>query len=281
VLLSQTGGRGISHWCQWGDIILDGPAPCIQLRAKTTKARREDSIPLRRDLAGKLRAAKPPFAQPTARVFRSAPKRETFTRDCVRAGIIKVDDHGRQIPDGRGRTLDRHALRVTFVSWMSRAGVSPRTAQVLARHTDIRLTMKTYTDPALLDARAAIESLPEIPTSPDEPDEVRATGTDDIRPKGVVPSVVLNDGESTRKAMNTADATPVAPSGESLPCNELRVVAQQFQIGGGGNRTRVPEHFRKGLYVHSRSICVSTHATPVDRLHVGPTRLFSRRPAAE
>jgi hypothetical protein len=148
---------------------------------------------------------------------------------------------------------------------------------MLARHTDLRLTMKTYTDPVLLDARAAIESLPEPPVLPDETQGLQATGTDGGGPKGVV----LNDGGTTRREFNATDANGRDSTGELLPCNNLRLVAQQFRTGGGGNRTRVPEHFRKGLYVHSRSICVSTHATPVDRLHAGPTRLFSRRPAAE
>ena len=59
------------------------------------------------------------------------------------AGIAKKDE--------RGRTLDVHAMRTTFGTLMSKGGVSPRTAQVRDRPSDIRLTMNVYTDPKLLD----------------------------------------------------------------------------------------------------------------------------------
>ncbi len=52
-------------------------------------------------------------------------------------GIPYVDD--------RGHYADFHALRKTFITNLSRVGVSPTTAQLLARHSDINLTMNTYT----------------------------------------------------------------------------------------------------------------------------------------
>ena len=60
--------------------------------------------------------------------------------------------------DDRGRIVDFHAFRTTFVSRLSRAQVHPRTAQALARHSKIELTMKTYTDLRLLDLRAGLEA---------------------------------------------------------------------------------------------------------------------------
>jgi len=47
--------------------------------------------------------------------------------------------------DDRGRYADFHALRKAFITNLSRAGASPKTAQLLARHSDINLTMNTYT----------------------------------------------------------------------------------------------------------------------------------------
>lgn len=62
--------------------------------------------------------------------------------------------------DGRGGTLDVHALRTTFGTMLSKGGVAPRTAQAAMRHSDIRLTMGVYTDPKLLDVRGALDALP-------------------------------------------------------------------------------------------------------------------------
>jgi integrase len=58
--------------------------------------------------------------------------------------------------------VDFHALRVTYVSWLVRAGVHPKTAQVLARHASIETTMQAYTDLNLLDCKRAAESLPRL-----------------------------------------------------------------------------------------------------------------------
>ena len=44
-----------------------------------------------------------------------------------------------------GRVLDFHSLRGTFITSLSREGVHPRKAQLLARHSDMNLTMKSYT----------------------------------------------------------------------------------------------------------------------------------------
>jgi integrase len=59
-----------------------------------------------------------------------------------------------------GLVVDFHALRHLFITSLERAGISPRMAQSLARHNDIRLTLQTYTHIELHDQRAAIQSLP-------------------------------------------------------------------------------------------------------------------------
>ncbi len=97
-----------------------------------------------------------------------------LNRDLKAAGIPKRDD--------RGRTVDVHAMRTTFGTLLSKSGTSPRTAQAAMRHSDIRLTMGTYTDPRLLDVRGAVERLPNLPlptgTNSTDAAAVRATGTD-------------------------------------------------------------------------------------------------------
>ena len=229
---------------QWADISFDASRPVIHLRAGTTKSRRADVVPLRTDLAGELGAAKSPFARPTDRVFRTTPTRATFRRDCDRAGI-------RWQADERGRTLDRHALRTTFVTWLSVAGVEPRTAQELARHTDLKLTMQNYTDPKLINLWGAIERLPAIRQAA----VTCKTGTDDA--EGFVPPVVPNLRESPRNEAHQApgaESTTLVSAIDSATCSDVRDHSLSDLNGGGGNRTPVPRHFGPGFYVRSRSI---------------------------
>jgi integrase len=78
-------------------------------------------------------------------------------RDLKRAGIPYVDS--------AGHFADFHSLRKTFITNLARAGVSPKAAQLLARHSDINLTMNTYTMLGVMDQAAAVEALPAVPTS--------------------------------------------------------------------------------------------------------------------
>ncbi len=111
----------------WSDV-LDGS---IQVRdAKNPLKQR--LLPLHPEAMGLLRTARNdkvgrPFALPQGRCSLL----RIFKRDLASAGI--------------SQEIDLHCLRVTFVSALARAGVSPRTAQELAGHSDIRTTLKIYT----------------------------------------------------------------------------------------------------------------------------------------
>jgi len=138
---------------QWGDIKLDDPTPHIQLRAKTTKARRADGLPLRADLVESLRQQRGDAADGD-RVFARVPRIKEHKRWLAAAGIAYTDANGRR--------ADIHALRHTYGTLLSKAGVSPREAMELMRHTDLRQTMKVYTDPRIFNLSAAVEKLPTI-----------------------------------------------------------------------------------------------------------------------
>ena len=56
--------------------------------------------------------------------------------------------------------MDIHNLPHTFATLLACNGVSPGVAQKLMRHSDIRLTMNTYTHLGLADIVGAIASLP-------------------------------------------------------------------------------------------------------------------------
>ena len=77
--------------------------------------------------------------------------------------------------DEAGHVFNFHALRHQFISMLASAGIHPKTAQELARRSDINLTMKRYTHVRLSDLSAALRELPS-PTLPNE--NQSATGTD-------------------------------------------------------------------------------------------------------
>lgn len=75
-----------------------------------------------------------------------------FDRDLAAADITKRDE--------RGRVVDIHALRHTFGTHLSKAGVTPRVAMAAMRHSSLDLTMSIYVDPVLLDVGDAVDALP-------------------------------------------------------------------------------------------------------------------------
>lgn len=104
-------------------------------------------------------------------------------RDLAAAGVPKRDE--------RGRTVDVHAMRHTFGTHLSKAGVPPRTAQAAMRHSTLELTMNTYTDPRLLDVAGAMDTLPSLPLDDGPAERAAATGTD---PGELVPMLVPTTG---------------------------------------------------------------------------------------
>lgn len=56
---------------------------------------------------------------------------------------------------------DFHAMRHWYCTWAaSQPGISPKTLQTLARHSDPRLTLKVYAQPLEAEVRRALEGLP-------------------------------------------------------------------------------------------------------------------------
>jgi integrase len=185
-----------------GQLHLDTEVPFAELDAADEKNREGNEIPLRGDLAADIRrwlaeklscsrqdalkAGEPnPVCLPSQTLVFRVPGQliRILDRDLKRAGILKVDH--------RGRSLDVHALRHTFGTLLSKGGVMPRTAQAAMRHSDIKLTMNVYTDPALLDVHGALDVLSTLPLNECGHVE-RATRTNDApKPasKPVAPAV--------------------------------------------------------------------------------------------
>ncbi|HEX3313583.1 MAG TPA: site-specific integrase, partial [Gemmataceae bacterium] len=191
---------------------LDGPVPFAILNAADEKNREGSEIVLRADLAADLRgwlAEKLADLQTRARQagdpipLKLPADTRVFTVPAALVKILDRDLKAAGIPkrDERGRTLDVHALRTTFGTLMSKGGVAPRTAQAAMRHSDIRLTMQTYTDPKLLDVRGAVEALPDLPLTggrPTSDEAIAATGTDGSHPRALVRTLVRNGDCSGR-----------------------------------------------------------------------------------
>ncbi len=92
---------------------------------------------------------------------------------------IRSDTNFLVYRDDSGRVLDFHSFRHTFVSRIAGAGVHPKQAQDLARHSDINLTLTRYSHTVLGDQAEAIESLPDLSPSKPDREQLRATGTPD------------------------------------------------------------------------------------------------------
>ncbi|MBL9215392.1 MAG: site-specific integrase [Opitutaceae bacterium] len=141
---------------RWSDLLLDEAAPILRVRASMAKNRKDAVLPLHSDLVAALRAFRPPDAAPFAPVLAGlVPRIPTFRKDLSRAGIAFLDEQGRR--------ADLHALRVTYGTNLTLGGAAPRVVMELMRHSDIKLTMRIYTDAGQLPLAEAVAKLPALP----------------------------------------------------------------------------------------------------------------------
>ncbi len=148
--------KGELRQLTWADV--DEERRTLTVRASISKAKKLTELPLRSDLSDALgdHRARVEVAGlgtgPNDPLFPGPlfPTHGTVNADLESAGLDGEDD--------QGRVVDFHSLRTTMITRLSAAGVHPRTAQALARHSKLELTMKTYTDVRLLDLRGAVEA---------------------------------------------------------------------------------------------------------------------------
>ena len=148
-----------------------GESPSVTIAAKSAKNRKNATLPLRADMAVKL-AAFTATKLPTAAVFARLDKFNA-------ARIIRIDLEAAKIPyTTESGVFDFHALRHQFISNLAAAGVHPRTAQELARHSDIKLTMNRYTHVFRGDLDKAVDLLPDY--GAEQSRQAAKTGTHDL-----------------------------------------------------------------------------------------------------
>jgi integrase len=206
-----------------GHFNLDAANPHVYLSAAETKNGKAVEQPLPSDVAAELRSH-----------LAGRPEREPvwpgswWTRA---ADMIRLDLEAAGIPfvtDGRDGPLyaDLHALRHSFVALLDRSGATLREAMQLARHSDPKLTMRTYGRLRLADLGGAVSRLPSltpIATHGPRPEALPATGTDGRHVPKHVPTaasgrVRLRTGDESDASGPLAD-TPDFPGneGESGP----------------------------------------------------------------
>jgi len=112
-------------------------------------------LPLHSDLVAALSRLHAAGASPAGFVFQGRiPRMRVVQKDLKAAGIPYVD--------AKGEYADFHSLRKTFGTMLTLAGVPQRVVMELMRHSDMRLTAKTYTDAGMLPTDATVANLPSL-----------------------------------------------------------------------------------------------------------------------
>lgn len=147
--------RGELEQLVWGDFHLDVAEPFVNVRASISKNHKQAGLPLTDEVVVALRQYRQPEALPSNFVFSGIiPRIELFRKDLKAAGIPYAD--------AKGEFADFHSLRKTFSTMLILAGVPHRVVMELMRHSDPRLTTKTYTDAGQLPIGAAIRGLASV-----------------------------------------------------------------------------------------------------------------------
>ena len=214
---------------RWDDVRLDAARPFINVRASISKNRKVATMFLRQDVAAALAAIRTPDIADDASVFKM-PSRKRFYGHLLAAGIEQKD--------GQGRIVDFHALRHSFITALSRAGVQPRVAMELARHSQIDLTMRVYTDAGLLGTGDAIDSLPSWQPPAPGLESAKATGTYDL-PELPSKSATTN---ATKSATKTHTLPCATVHGNANISSIGHVGESRMAIGENGAFTGLSEH---------------------------------------
>ena len=250
---------------------LTGDAPSVTVEAAYSKRRRQDTQPLPRDvltaLAEWLRG-KPAQQRlwPGSWVNHAA---KMVKADLVAARAAWVgkaanpeEKEQRQASaflafrDEAGRVFDFHSLRHQYVSSLAAAGVHPKIAQTLARHSTITLTLDRYTHVGLYDLSASVNSLSAIPVEVPgaEANILRATGTED-RAVSEVPTVVPSG----------------AQKGAVLPASTTLRFAPDCTEGKGKRKTPIAVTPQPGRTIRTKPHQDAPDCTTVEKR--GPSRI--------
>jgi len=277
-----------------GSLALDGEHPSVAVAAGYSKRRRDDVLPLRADTAEELvefLGAKLPLAK----VF-NMPRAYDVAEKILRPDLA----HGRQAwlddaktaeererregtsflcyVDAAGRFADFHALRHTTGSWLAAAGVHPKTAQAVMRHSDINLTMNLYTHTLAGQESAAVAALPSLDVTPAR-QQAKATGTDDVAmmnvTTGVSPAQTPADGQDVplRPVQRGQDARVTGHAGaanatENLAEKSAEISSENVLKSSPKNSPETCGLFGKSSDESRQSFVISQNAKTLENIGI-------------
>ena len=134
---------------------LESDPATVTVEAGYSKRRRRDTIPLHPAVAS--RVCEWLIESPVRNGSLLFPVAERKTSKMMRLDLERA---GVPYVDAEGRVADFHANRHTFITNLCRAGVAPKVAQSLARHSTITLTMDVYSHADSGERIEAVRSLP-------------------------------------------------------------------------------------------------------------------------
>jgi len=136
------------------DFHLDDTPPFVWVEALNAKNRKGVRLALVPEVIALMREHLRGH-DPAERAFPSMPGRDR-RGDVVNALKVDLKAAGIEYEEG-GRVFDFHALRGQCATFLARAGVHPSVAQAILRHSDIRLTLQTYTFTVVEDQASAVQ----------------------------------------------------------------------------------------------------------------------------
>lgn len=173
----ELGSLTVRHLC------LDASVPYLTVSASYSKRRRNDTQFLHPGLVDLIRKwlekknPKPdeilfPISKETCGVDRNTAEMIAYDLNAARSFWIaesstpeeeqqRLESDFLKYKDSQGKFADFHGLRHTFITNLSLNGVDPKTAQTLARHSTMELTMNVYSH---LNDKKQIEAINLLPS---------------------------------------------------------------------------------------------------------------------
>jgi len=209
---------------------LDSELPTVSVLAAYSKRRRDDILPLLDSTTKQLREYLKKM-EPNERVFKLPPRQGL-------AEMLRTDLEAAGIPyrDASNRVVDFHALRHTFISNLAAGGVHPKTAQVLARHSTITLTMDRYSHTGRAGDAAALGALPDLDaaerTNQSHGKAEKPANDDSVFPSCLARTGRFRESEGDSGRLNTASSSHspnIKTHGKNLENSEIQVGPVGFE----------------------------------------------------
>ena len=231
-----------------GDFDLTSETPTVALAARDSKNRKPVVQPLPADVAAVLgpflnlrmpsvRAFNMPANYDTADMLRydlTVARQQFVTEQGLtpqqRAEREKSDILKAETDEG---VIDFHSLRHSYGSNLARAGVSPKVAMDLMRHSDVNLTMRLYSHTVIEERARALDCLPRLTS---ERDRARATGTDAVAAEKTQQKTQRADG-SDRHRLSSSDIGDDHSSESGGGCKSRKNPAFHSESGARGLET--------------------------------------------